>query len=69
VPGGTKGAARKYDFPARKYEMTDDCFPDVNHSLNALFSICISLKQPGGTTALLTPDLQEREFVREFASK
>lgn len=69
MPGGTKRAARKYDFPARKYEMTGDCFPDVNYLSNLLFSICIALKQPGGPTTLYTPDLQERQLIRGFASK
>ena len=63
MPGGTKRAARKYDFSARKYDLTDDCFPDVNHSVNPMSSNCVALKQPGGTTALFTPDLQERPFL------
>jgi len=69
LPGGTKSAARKYDFRARKYEMTDDYFPDVNHSANPFLSAYITAKQPGGTTAFFTPFLQERQFLADFVSK
>ena len=62
MPGGTKRAARKYDFSARKYEMTDDCFPEVNHFVNLMFSACLAPKQPGGTTTLFTPNLQKGSF-------
>ncbi len=49
--------------------MVDDCFPDVNHPVNPFSSAYIALKQPGGTTAFFTPDLQERQLLRDSASK
>lgn len=63
MPGGTKSAARKYDFRARRYEMTDDDFPDVNYSVNLFLSLYIAVKQPGGTTVFLTPVLQKSSFL------